>query len=255
MLVVISPAKSLDFENQSVIKDSSQLEFKKEAAQLISELQSLSVSDISILMSLSDNLSQLNYDRFQNFKKSYTDKNAKQAVLAFTGDVYVGMEAEKFSQEEFEYAQDHLRILSGLYGALRPLDLIQPYRLEMGTKFQNTGGKNLYEFWGNKVTDSINKQLKKSKSDILVNLASNEYFKVLKKKDIQAEIITPNFKDAKNGEYKMISFFAKKARGAMTAFIIKNKITSVEGLKGFDWEGYVYNESLSKVSELVFTRG
>ena len=255
MLVVISPAKSLDFEKQSIVTDSSQIEFKEEAIQLVQELKVLNREDIGSLMSLSDKLSKLNYDRYQNFKRSYTESNSKQSLLAFKGDVYVGMEAENFSQNDFSYAQDHLRILSGLYGTLKPLDLIQPYRLEMGTKFENSVGKNLYEFWGNKVTDSINSQLKKSKSEFLVNLASNEYFKVLKKKQINAQIITPNFKDAKNGQYKMISFFAKKARGAMTAYIIQNKITKVEGLKGFNWDGYVYNESLSKGNDLIFTRG
>ena len=162
---------------------------------------------------------------------------------------------KSFSEAEFDYAQDHLRILSGLYGILRPLDWMQPYRLEMGTKFNNSVGKNLYEFWGDKITDVVNKELKKSKSEFLVNLASNEYFKSVKKKNITTPIITPNFKDAKNGEYKMISFFAKKARGAMTAYIIKNQVKTYEELLKFEWDGYLYNEQMSSDLNPVFTRG
>jgi cytoplasmic iron level regulating protein YaaA (DUF328/UPF0246 family) len=164
------------------------------------------------------------------------------------------MEANEFSEAEFSYAQDHLRILSGLYGILRPLDSMQAYRLEMGTKFQNTVGKNLYEFWGDKITVNVNKELKKTKSEYLVNLASNEYFKSIKKKDIKLPIITPQFKDQKNGEYKMISFFAKKARGAMTAYLIKNKVKSMDDLIKFEWDGYSYNQELSTDLEPVFTR-
>lgn len=254
MLILISPAKSLDFETPSTVEVKSNVQFKEEIQSLINELKALSHQDIAKLMGVSDALAKLNFERFQNFGKTYTAKNSKTALLAFQGDVYQGMEAETFSEKEFSYAQDHLRILSGLYGILRPLDWIQPYRLEMGTKFENSGGKNLYEFWGSKITDNVNNELKKSKSDFLVNLASNEYFKSVKKKDIVSPIITPQFKDQKNGQFKMISFFAKKARGAMTAYLIKNEVKTYEDLKKFEWDGYSFNEELSKEWEPCFTR-
>lgn len=254
MILLISPAKSLDFDTPSIIDSKSNVQFKEEVQNLVTQLKELSHQDISKLMGVSDALAKLNYERFQNFGKTYTAKNSKSSLLAFQGDVYQGMEADSFTEDEFNYAQDHLRILSGLYGILRPLDWIQPYRLEMGTKFQNNGGKNLYEFWGNKITENVNKELKKTKSEFLVNLASNEYFKSVKKKEITLPIITPQFKDQKNGEFKMISFFAKKARGAMTAYIIKNKVKTLEELKKFSWDGYSHNESLSKELEPCFTR-
>lgn len=254
MIILISPAKSLDFETPSIVETKSNVQFKDEIQSLVSQLKELNHQDISKLMGVSETLAKLNFERFQNFGKTYTAKNSKTALLAFQGDVYQGMKAETFSEKEFSHAQDHLRILSGLYGILRPLDWIQPYRLEMGTKFQNSGGKNLYEFWGSKITDNVNKELKKSKSDFLVNLASNEYFKSIKKKDITLPIITPQFKDQKNGQFKMISFFAKKARGAMTAYLIKNEVKSYEDLKKFEWDGYSFNEELSKEWEPCFTR-
>jgi uncharacterized protein len=254
MLIVISPAKSLDFETPSIVEQKSSVQFKNEVQELIAQLKELGHQDIANLMGVSDALAKLNYERFQKFAKTYSDKNSKTALLAFQGDVYQGMEASQFSEAEFNYAQEHLRILSGLYGILRPLDRMQAYRLEMGTKFQNTGGKNLYEFWGDKITVNINKELKKTNSEYLVNLASNEYFKSIKKKDIKLPIITPQFKDQKNGEYKMISFFAKKARGAMTAYLIKNEVKSIDDLMKFEWDGYSFNQELSTELEPVFTR-
>lgn len=254
MLMVISPAKTLDFETKPKTKVATTPDFLEQSQQLIDELRELSPADISALMSISDKLGVLNYDRYASWEQPFTADNAKQAVLAFKGDVYTGLDAENFSSADFKFAQKHLRILSGLYGLLRPLDLIQPYRLEMGTKFANQGGSNLYQFWGEQLTDAINAQLKKTKSEVLVNLASNEYFKSLQPKGINAEIITPVFKDLKNGNYKIISFYAKKARGLMSAYAIKHHITDAEQLKKFDVEGYRYNKAMSSATEWVFTR-
>ncbi|GAB2198499.1 peroxide stress protein YaaA [Sessilibacter sp. MAH4] len=254
MLMVISPAKTLDYETAPVTKTATQPSFLDDSEVLIEDLRKLAPQDISNLMSISDKLGVLNFDRFQAWSQPFDKTNAKQAVLAFKGDVYTGLEAETFGKEEFSFAQKHLRILSGLYGVLRPLDLMQAYRLEMGTKFENQRGKNLYEFWGDKVTEALNEQLKTLKSQTLVNLASNEYFKVVNKKVLNADIITPTFKDLKNGEYKIISFYAKKARGLMSAWAIRHSITQAQDLKGFDSNGYVYNESLSKGNTWVFTR-
>jgi cytoplasmic iron level regulating protein YaaA (DUF328/UPF0246 family) len=254
MLMVISPAKTLDFESPAKTKVSTQPDFLEHSQQLIDQLRELSPSDISGLMSISDKLGNLNYDRFLNWHKPFDADNAKQAVLAFKGDVYTGLDAESFNSKDFKFAQKHLRILSGLYGLLRPLDFIQPYRLEMGTKFANQGGDNLYQFWGEQITDAMNTQLKKSKSDVLLNLASNEYFKSIQQKNIHADIITPVFKDLKNGKYKIISFYAKKARGLMSAYVIKNQLTEVEDLKQFDTAGYRYNAAMSSAREWVYTR-
>ena len=254
MLLVISPAKNLDYETAPHTTDHSQPDFLKESTLLIDELQDLAPHDVSSLMGISDKLGVLNYDRFQQWKPPFTPDNAKQAALAFNGDVYSGLEAVSFNQAELKFAQAHLRILSGLYGLLRPLDLMQPYRLEMGTKFANQRGKNLYEFWGTQITDALNTQLGSLKSEVLVNLASNEYFKSIQQKNMNAEIITPVFKDWKGDKYKIISFYAKKARGLMCHYAIKNKITEAEQLKRFDLAGYAYNEGMSNATEWVFTR-
>jgi cytoplasmic iron level regulating protein YaaA (DUF328/UPF0246 family) len=205
-------------------------------------------------MGLSDKLGALNYERFQAWQRPFTTENAKQAVLAFKGDVYQGLDAESMSDEDLQWAQDNLRILSGLYGVLRPLDLMQPYRLEMGTKFANNRGKDLYSFWDGVINNQLN-SLVEEPNAVLVNLASNEYFKAVKEKTLSARIVTPVFMDNKDGKYKMISFFAKKARGLMAAFIIKNKITDVELLKNFDSDGYSFNAALSEADKWVFTRG
>ncbi|MGH1373084.1 MAG: peroxide stress protein YaaA [Cellvibrionaceae bacterium] len=254
MLLVISPAKNLDYETPAKTTQSTTPDFLEQAQQLIEQLRSLAPQDISKLMSISDKLGVLNYDRFQQWSTPFNPDNAKQAVLAFNGDVYTGLNAESFKADDFKFAQKHLRILSGLYGLLRPLDLMQAYRLEMGTKFENNRGKNLYEFWGTLITDALNKQLKSLNSDVLVNLASNEYFKSVKAKSLNATIITPVFKDWKGDKYKIISFYAKKARGLMCAYAINNRITNAEELKGFDLEGYQYDETLSSASDWVFTR-
>jgi hypothetical protein len=254
MLIVISPAKTLDFETAPITKDHSQPGFLKESRQLVSQLKILTPAKVSSLMKISDKLGVLNFLRFNEWKTPFTLDNSKQALLAFKGDVYTGIDAETFSSQNLKFAQKHLRILSGLYGVLKPLDLIQAYRLEMGVKFENRKGKDLYEFWASKLTDQINQDLKASKSKHLINLASNEYFKSLQTSDINAEIIVPVFKDYKNGKYKIISFFAKKARGQMSAYIIKNKLKDPEDIKDFNIDGYKFNKSASSESNWVFQR-
>lgn len=254
MLLLISPAKTLDFETPAPVIEFSQADFLKQSRQLIKELRALSPAEISSLMSISDKLGELNHHRFASWKTPFSHNNAKQALFAFQGDVYTGMSAENFSADDIVFAQRHLRMLSGLYGLLRPLDLMQPYRLEMGTSFQNSRGKNLYEFWGDTITKAINQQLKTLKSGVVVNLASNEYFSSVKPKLLKAEIITPIFKDQKNGEYKIISFFAKKARGMMSAYIIQNRITEPESIKHFNVAGYRFAPQQSSERDWIFTR-
>ena len=254
MLIVISPAKTLDFETAPITKDHTQAEFLKESRQLVSQLKKLMPAEISSLMNISEKLSVLNFLRFNEWKTPFNLNNAKQALLAFKGDVYTGIDAESFSSQDLKFAQKHLRILSGLYGVLKPLDLIQAYRLEMGTHFESKKGKDLYEFWDAKLTDQINQDLKASKSKYLINLASNEYFKSLQADAINAEIIVPVFKDFKNGRYKIISFYAKKARGLMSAYIIKNKLKSPEELKAFNVDGYKFYKSESYGKNWVFQR-
>jgi len=254
MLILISPAKTLDFDTAPTTRSKTQPALLKESQVLVDELQQLTPSDISSLMNVSEKIGNLNFERFMDWQTPFNLKNAKQAVLAFKGDVYTGLEAESMSDDELKFAQQHLRILSGLYGVLRPLDLMQPYRLEMGTKFANPRGKDLYQFWGDRITTDLNKQLKKLKSDTVVNLASNEYFKSVDKKLLNANIVTPVFKDLKNGNYKIISFFAKKARGMMSAWIIKNGVTDAKDLKKFKGGGYRYNAKLSSPDSPVFTR-
>ncbi len=254
MKLVISPAKTLDFESASVTDIHSQPEYLEQSQQLIDQLKVLSQAEVASLMKLSDKLAALNVARFGSWETPFTADNAKQAILAFKGDVYTGLNAESFSEKDFKFAQNHLRILSGLYGLLKPLDLIQPYRLEMGTRFANSKGKNLYEFWDIQLTNALNKELSEEKEPILINLASNEYFKAIKMKNLQAEVITPVFKDWKNGQYKMISFYAKKARGLMAAHVIKKQLTEPEQIKTFNVDGYYFSEEQSKGSEWVFLR-
>ncbi len=254
MLIVISPAKTLDFNSKAVTKVHTEPEFLEESQALISQLRELSPPEVSRLMGISAKLGDLNFGRYLNWHTPFTPANAKQAVLAFQGDVYTGLQAETFDSKDFKFAQKHLRILSGLYGVLRPLDLMQAYRLEMGTKLRTDVGANLYEFWGDKITVALNKQLKNNKSDYLVNLASNEYFKAVQKKQLVADVLTPTFKDFKNGQYKIISFFAKKARGSMSAYLIKHKITAVDDIKAFDVDGYGFSSKLSSEKNFVFTR-
>ncbi len=254
MLHVISPAKTLDFDTAPAIDDHSQPQFLEHSQELIEQLRQLPATEVSRLMSISDKLGELNAQRFQDWHQPFSPRNAKQAVLAFKGDVYTGMQAELFSHRDFAFAQQHLRILSGLYGLLRPLDLIQPYRLEMGTGFANKRGKNLYHFWGDILTGQLNRELHSRQEKVLVNLASTEYWSSVNAKQLEAEIITPVFKDRKNGQYKIISFFAKKARGMMSAYLIQHQVTDSEALKDFNSAGYSFNEAMSSAKEWVFTR-
>jgi len=254
MLLVVSPAKKLDFESPLATAEFTQPTLLEHSQALINDCIKLSPAQIASLMKLSDKLAGLNAARFGAWTTPFNTDNARQAVLSFNGDVYTGLDAQSFNDNDFEFAQQHFRILSGLYGLLKPLDLIQAYRLEMGCKLANTRGDNLYQFWGDIITNELNDALKAQGDNLLINLASTEYFKSVKKKSLNAEIITPAFKDWKNGEYKMISFYAKKARGLMARYIIQNKITQVEQLKDFDLAGYQYNESFSKGNDWVFTR-
>ena len=253
MKIVLSPAKSLDYEKVPETKGITQPIFLKESELLINKLKKYSPEEISSLMSISQKLSDLNYNRFQDWILPFTIENAKPAVQVFSGDAYRGMNPKDFSVEDIRNSQDYLRILSGLYGVLKPLDIIQPYRLEMGTKLEYTKEvNNLYKYWGDKVTDALNEEMEDE--EVLINLASNEYFKVINRKKLKHRIVTCSFKDEKNGEYKMISFYAKFARGLMTRFIIQNKITEVEHLKSFDLERYSYNEEMSTTDNFVFIR-
>lgn len=254
MLTVISPAKTLDYETPATTRQATQPAFLSRASELVEDARRLTPGDIQSLMGVSESIANLNHERFMNWHPEFTPQNAKQALLAFKGDVYTGLAAETLDAKGLKFAQKHLRILSGLYGLLRPLDLMQPYRLEMGLRFNNRAGKNLYEFWGNDISDAVQADLKKSGSPLLINLASNEYFKSVNAKTLDAEIITPVFKDLKQGKYKMISFFAKKARGLMARFIIDHQLNDPEGLKEFDAEGYYFSKTLSTASELVFLR-
>ena len=255
MLIIISPAKTLDYKTEPTTQEYTIPEFLDESEKLVSKLQKLSAKKLSKLINISADLGNLNYERYQTWHLPFTPKNSKQAVLAFNGDVYTGLDAPTLSEKKLKLAQEKLRILSGLYGILKPLDLMQPYRLEMGTKFGVGRAKDLYSFWGNKITKNIQEAINESGSKILVNLASNEYYKSIDAKKLDVEIVTPVFKDKKNGEYKMISFFAKKARGLMTRFILEHNIEHASDLQAFDAEGYVFNPRLSKPGKPVFTRG
>ena len=254
MITIISPAKTLDFDSKVQTSEHSIPDFLKDSKLLIEELRKLKPSEISELMSVNDNLANLNFERFAKWKTPFNTNNAKQALLAFKGQVYVGLDAKTFSESDLKFAQDKLRILSGLYGILRPLDLIQPYRLEMGTNLDNPKGKNLYEFWGNKITESINKELGKKENKVLINLSSNEYYRAINHKEIKGDIITPVFKESKGDKFKVIAVYAKTARGLMSRFIIKNRIEKPEDIKAFDLDGYLFNQSLSGEKQWVFTR-
>ncbi|WP_371378151.1 peroxide stress protein YaaA [Thalassotalea aquiviva] len=254
MLIIVSPAKNLDFETTVPTEKYTQPELLEHSQELIKHCKALTPMDLSSLMGISDKLAGLNAARFSEWQLPFTKDNARPAMFAFNGDVYSGLDAYSFNDKDIAFAQQHLVILSGLYGLLKPLDLMQAYRLEMGTKLANERGDNLYQFWDGIITDKVNQALANQGDDALVNLASNEYFKSVKKKQLQANVITPAFKDWKNGQYKMISFYAKKARGLMARYIIQNQLTSVEQLKQFDLDGYQYNADLSTATVPVFTR-
>ena len=254
MLIVISPAKTLDLEPAPSSIKHSQPTMLDQSEQLIDVLTTKSPADIEKMMKISPKLAELNVERYHTWSRPFSTSNAKQAVLAFKGDVYTGLEAETFNSEELDYAQNHLRILSGLYGLLKPLDLMQAYRLEMGTKLEKAQGKNLYEFWGSSITENINKQLEAIDTKTLLNLASNEYFKSVKAKEVNGNIVTPIFKDWKNGKYKIISFYAKKARGIMSAWVLKNQVNELNSLLSFTEAGYEYSANDSDELNPVFLR-
>ncbi|MDQ7074626.1 MAG: peroxide stress protein YaaA [Gammaproteobacteria bacterium] len=255
MLIVISPAKTLDLKPNPIQKQS-QPTLLEHSQQLNNRLRQLSALDISELMKVSSKIAELNFERNLAWQPPFDLNNAKQALLAFKGDVYTGLNVESFSADDLDYAQQHLRILSGLYGLLKPLDLMQAYRLEMGSRLSTSRGKNLYQFWDQIVTDELNSvfQTENEKEPLLINLASNEYFKVIKKSNLKAKIITPIFKEYKNGDYKIIGIYAKRARGLMSRFIIQNRIANAEQIKTFSHEGYAFNATLSSESEWVFSR-
>jgi uncharacterized protein len=251
MIAIISPAKSLNFERKAPFEVATFPHFAKDADYLAGKLKKLKSNELGALMDISPKLAQLNAERYAIWKNA----PEKQAVYAYDGDVYDGLNAQTLSLTEIEFAQKHLRILSGLYGLLKPLDVIKPYRIEMGTSFATPKGENLYKYWGDRITDLLKKNLKESGSNVLVNLASQEYFSAINTKKLKARIITPSFKDKSNDKYAIISFFAKKARGMMSRFIIENAITDYEMLVGFDESGYHFNHELSKGDNWVFTRG
>ena len=252
MKVLLSPAKSLDFKSQLPTEKSSSLCFEKEAEYLNSILKRKSPKDLSDLMGVSDKIADLNYERNHDWSLPFTNKNARQAVYAFSGDVYRGLDAYSIDDNRVDFMQSTVRIISGLYGFIKPLDLIQPYRLEMGTKLSFDNNKNLYEYWREKVTNQLNLEL--IENEPVLNLASNEYFKAVDTKVIKSDVYSVNFKQLKDGKYKTIAIFSKKARGMMTRFIIDNKISKISDLKLFDYDGYVYHKDLSSEKELIFCR-
>ena len=252
MKIVISPAKSLNFESELPTQNFSEAAFLKEARQVHKELKKLKPKDLSNLMDISDKLAELNWERNQSWKTPFTPENSRPAIYAFDGEVYTGVNAYSIPLDKMEDLQSRLFILSGLYGLLKPLDLIQPYRLEMGTSIAIGESKNLYAFWKTKITKALKKSL--SKGEFLLNLASNEYFSAVDIKSLKANVITPEFKDYKDGKLTMISFFAKKARGLMVRYIINTNAQTIEDIKGFNYEGYAFDANLSSETKLVFTR-
>ena len=254
MLIIISPAKTQDYTPLTRPVAHTVPLYVKESEQLVAELRKKKPAALSSLMDISENLTELNYNRFQQWQPHFTPDNAKQALFAFKGDVYTGIPVEEYSDEDLSYAQDHLRILSGLYGLLRPLDLMQPYRLEMKIKLKNKRGADLYKFWDKQLTEGLNSVLQLQQDPALINLASNEYFKALQPKQIKGRIITPLFKEFKNGKYSTVALFAKRARGMMTDYILRNRLENPEDIKGFAQEGYSYSEPQSKGNEWVFVR-
>ncbi len=254
MLVIISPAKTLDYKTQIPKVTTTLPSLTQKSLELVELCRKFPPDELASLMKISDKLASLNVARFADWRFEHTEENARAALFAFKGDVYTGLDALNLKEEQIYFAQDHLRILSGLYGILRPLDLLEPYRLEMGTKLNNASGKNLYDFWGNIITDEVNKALEAQGDDLLINLASDEYFSAVKAQNIKGTIIKPIFLDEKNGKYKVISFYAKKARGLMVRFMLEHQISQLEKLKEFNYQGYEYCESESSSQEWVFKR-
>ena len=254
MLITLSPSKGQDFVEPPLSKKHSKPADLKDSELLMKELKKIKSKKLQEMMSISENIANLNVGRFKSFTTPFTTKNSKQALFAFKGDVYSGLDLENFTEDDYAYAQDHLRILSGLYGCLRPLDLIQPYRLEMKTKLKNDRGDNLYQFWDDSITKSINKELKKQKEAVLINLASNEYFKSVKPKLLEGRLLNITFKETKNGKTRIVAIFAKRARGLMADYIIRNRIENAEDLKKFKLGGYKFNKALSDDKQWTFER-
>lgn len=254
MLITLSPSKGQDFESASLSKKHSNPADLDDSVLLIKELRKISSKKLQDLMDVSENIAKLNVERYKTFTTPFTVKNAKQAIFAFKGDVYGGLDLEKFTEDDYAYAQDHLRILSGLYGCLRPLDLIQPYRLEMKTRLKNDRGENLYQFWGEHITKSLNKALKKQQEPVLVNLASNEYFKSVKTKLLEGRLLNINFKETKDGKTRVVAIYAKRARGMMADYIIRQRIEDPEAMKKFKRDGYKFNKLLSDDKQWTFER-
>jgi len=254
MIILLSPAKSLNFDPRAYLLEPTQAKFRGQSKVLVEHMQSLKAQELKELMHISDALAELNYSRYQFFKKVHKTPTSKPSIYAFVGDVYRGLQAETFDKADLRFAQDHMRILSGLYGILRPMDLIQQYRLEMGTKLKTEDFKSLYDFWDMSVTKVINKDLKHTDSSAILNLASNEYFKVVKKDALKKPVVNIHFRENKGGELKFVSFTAKVARGMMSHFVIKNKIKDVDALKAFDYDNYLFEESMSSENELYFVR-
>jgi len=254
MLIVISPAKKLDYQSDTPQQTYTEPAYLEKSARLIKVMKNKTPAEIQSMMGISENLANLNHARYLDWNRKNTDRNSKPAIYAFMGDVYTGLDAKNLTNQQIRFAQDHLRILSGLYGVLKPLDLIQPHRLEMGTKIKTESGETLYDFWGHAPTSDLNQQAKVLKTKHIVNLASNEYFKVINKTALAPEVLTPVFKEKKQDTYKVISFYAKKARGLMAKYIIENEITEPQEIKEFSLAGYKYRSKLSAKNEYVFTR-
>lgn len=254
MLAILSPAKTLDYQTPLTTDKSSAAEFNGESKELIATLRKFAPADIASLMKISDKLAELNHRRYAEWQPKPSDDSARPAVFAFKGDVYQGLDAGSMSARDINFAQKHLRVLSGLYGLLRPLDLMQPYRLEMGTRLATRRGSNLYEFWGDKVTDHINKALAEQPSKILVNLASNEYYNVVQPERIEGRILNINFKELRDGKYRFVSFSAKKARGLMARYMVDQRITQASKLRQFNVDSYAFNDALSDDDNWIFTR-
>lgn len=254
MLAVLSPSKSLDFDNEPQTDQHSQPQFLEEAEELIEILREYDIEGLRDLMDISENLATLNVERYDAFSTPFDTDNAKPAITAFTGDVYRDFRLDEYDADDFEFLQKHARILSGLYGVLRPLDLMQPYRLEMGTKLENPRGDRLYKFWGDKITEAINAGIAQQEDDVLLNLASNEYFNAINTDKLDGRVLNVNFKDFKSGKYKVITFYLKRLRGTMTDWIVRNRVSDTEKLKEFDERGYYFSDEHSTEDEFVFLR-
>lgn len=254
MIILMNSSKTLDFSPTVGISRHTVPEFLKDAALLVEQLRKFSASELSELMGISGKLAKLNVERYANWQTTAAPAEAKQAILAFKGDIYYGIETENYDKKDFDFAQQHVRVLSGLYGMLRPLDLIQPYRLEMATKLATSRGKDLYQFWGTKISDSVKALLKRKNSDALVNLCSAEYFKAIVSESIETAVITPAFKEFKDGSYRFITVYAKRARGLMCNYIIRNHLRKMDDIKSFNVEGYQFNKKISSENEWIFTR-